>query len=148
MKAFADSSALVKLYADEDGSEEVRALAAVVVAQLCRVEVPAALWRKQRLGELDAADAQVLTADFEADYHGDADAGPRFAVLAATIDVLDDAARLCAAHGLRAYDSVQLASALGARAADPQCSHLASFDRPLRRAAAAEGFALLPAGEG
>jgi len=34
------------------------------------VEVPAALWRKQRTGELSAGDARLLTADFEADYSG------------------------------------------------------------------------------
>jgi predicted nucleic acid-binding protein len=52
LSAFADSSALVKLYADEDGYQQVRGMASIAVAQLARVEVPAALWRKQRLGEL------------------------------------------------------------------------------------------------
>ena len=64
MSVFADSSALVKLYADEAGAGEVRALRAVAVSQLSRVEVPAALWAKQRLVELDVVDAQVLTAEF------------------------------------------------------------------------------------
>ena len=50
---FADSSALVKLYADEPGHEQVRQPMHLVVAQLARVEVPSAIWRKQRLGELD-----------------------------------------------------------------------------------------------
>jgi predicted nucleic acid-binding protein len=55
LSTFADSSALVKLYADEVGHEQVRGLVSVAVAQLARVEVPAALWRKQRMGELSAA---------------------------------------------------------------------------------------------
>jgi predicted nucleic acid-binding protein len=70
LSAFAGSSALVKLYADEAGHEQVRSLVSIAVAQLARVEVPAALWRKQRMGELSAGDARLLTADFEADYFG------------------------------------------------------------------------------
>ena len=45
MIPFADSSALVKLYADEAGSSEVRGFERFVVAQIARVEVPAALWK-------------------------------------------------------------------------------------------------------
>ena len=70
MSTFADSSALVKLYADETGHEQVRGTGSIVVSQLARVDVPAALWRKQRVGELSANDARLLTADFEADYFG------------------------------------------------------------------------------
>jgi predicted nucleic acid-binding protein len=47
-------------------------------------------------------------------------------------------------HRLRAADAVQLASALLARDADPGLSAIAAFDRTLRAAASAEGFALLP----
>jgi predicted nucleic acid-binding protein len=144
VSAFADSSALVKRYADEPGHEQIRRLAAVAVAQLARVEVPAALWRKQRLGELTADHARLLTADFEADYFGTEDEPPRLAAVMITDRVLDDAARFCAVHGLRAYDGVQLSSAMAARRADPQCATFAAFDHALRTAAAAEAFTLLP----
>ncbi|MGH3273553.1 MAG: type II toxin-antitoxin system VapC family toxin [Streptosporangiaceae bacterium] len=144
MSTFADSSALVKLYADEDGHEHVRGLVSVVVAQRARVEVPAALWRKQRMGELSASDARLLTADFEADYYGTDSAPPRFSAVATAGHLLDRAARLCATHGLRAYDAVQLSSALAVRGADESCTAFAAFDRSLRAAAAAEGFQLLP----
>lgn len=145
MSTFADSSALVKLYSDEPGHEHVRGLASVAVAQLARVEVPAALWRKQRLGELSADDAGLLAADFEADYFGADSEPPRFVAVATTAGILDDAARLCASHGLRAYDAVQLSSALAVRHSDQSCTAFAVFDRSLRRAAAAEGFDLVPA---
>jgi uncharacterized protein len=145
LSTFADSSALVKLYSDEPGHEHVRGLASVAVAQLARVEVPAALWRKQRLGELSADDAGLLAADFEADYFGADSEPPRFAAVATTAGILDAAARLCASHGLRAYDAVQLSSALAVRHADASCTAFAAFDRSLRRAAAAEGFDLIPA---
>ena len=45
MTTFADSSAPVKLYADEQGAEAVRGLTAIAVSQLALVEVPAALRR-------------------------------------------------------------------------------------------------------
>jgi len=142
---FADSSALVKLYADEPGHEQVRELSQLVVAQLARVEVPSAIWRKQRLGELGPEAAGVLTAAFEADWYGTDEDPPRFSAVSATIALLDEAARLCAVHGLRAYDAVQLASAVAVRTVLPECSTVVVFDRQLRTAAAAEGFGLLPA---
>lgn len=145
MSTFADSSALVKLYADEDGYQQVRSMTSIAVAQLARVEVPAALWWKQRMGELSANDARLLTADFEADYFGTDSEQPRFAAVVATERVLDEAAWLCASHGLRAYDAVQLSSALAVRRVDGSCMTLAAFDRSLRTAAATEGFELLPA---
>lgn len=144
MSTFADSSALVKLYADEAGDEDIRALVTVAVAELARVEVPAALWRKQRMGELSAGDARLLTADFEADYFGTGTEPPRFVAVAATGSLLDEAAALCASHGLRADDAVQLSTALAVRRTDESCAAFAAFDRPLRAAAAAEGFDLVP----
>jgi len=116
----------------------------VVVSCLARVEVPAALWRKHRIGELPAGDAAVLTAEFEADYFGDEDEAGRFAILGLPAALLDDAARLVATQGLRAYDAVQLASARAARVAEPRCATFACCDQALRSAAAAEGFALVP----
>jgi hypothetical protein len=135
---------MVKLYADEPDHHMVRELNVLVVSALARVEVPAAIWRKNRMGELDPADAGVLIAAFEADYHGSALDQPRFAVVAATAPVLEAAARLSGVHGLRAYDAVQLASAKAAAHIVPDCRTVAAFDVTLRAAAAAEGFALLP----
>src|SRR5664280_311658 len=143
--AFGDASALVKLCADEAGAEQVRGLTGLVVGQISRVEVPAALWRKQRLGEITSAEAQVLVEEFEADFFGTPDEPPRFAVVTLSANVLDGAAQLCAVHGLRGYDAVQLSCALAVRRIDSACSTLAAFDRVLRVAAAMEGFALLPA---
>lgn len=135
----------MKLYADEVDHELVRAPSnLVVVSCLARVEVPAALWRKHRLGELDAGTARLLVDAFEADYFGDGDSVPRFLVTAVTEGVLEDAARLVATHPLRAFDAVQLAGARAARAADPECVDLMCFDTTLRAAAAAEGFRVIP----
>jgi predicted nucleic acid-binding protein len=141
---FADSSAVVKLYADEFGADAVRSLSLVVVSQLARVEVPAALWRKHRRGELTANDTAVLIAEFEADYFGDGTQLPRFSVIAVTAPILEHAAYLVGVHGLRAYDAVQLASACAAKDAVVEEVAFAAFDKALRDAAAAQGLALLP----
>jgi predicted nucleic acid-binding protein len=118
----------------------------MVVSCLARVEVPAAIWRKSRSGELDAADAAILTAEFEADFYGDGAGDSRFIAIGLPDHLLVDAAAMAASRGLRAYDSVQLASARAARAADPGCGAFACYDRELRNAAAADGFALVPEG--
>ncbi|HET9874951.1 MAG TPA: type II toxin-antitoxin system VapC family toxin [Mycobacterium sp.] len=137
---FADSSALVKLYADEQQSADVRKLSPLVVSQLARVEVPAALWRKHRIGEIAATDVAVLVADFEADYFGDMAAPPRFSVVAVTATLLDAAAHLVGIHGLRAYDAVQLASVLAVAEAVPEGIDFLGYDGALNAAAAAEGL--------
>jgi len=123
----------------------VRELRALAVSALARVEVVAAIWRKQRLGELDAVDAHVLVAAFEADYRGTATRSSRFVAVEVSAAVLERAAELLAVHGLRAYDIVQLASALTVREADPGCRTFVAFDDQLRRAAALQRFTLLPA---
>lgn len=116
-----------------------------MVSCVARVEVPSAIWRKSRIGELGSSDASLLVAEFEVDYYGDAESPPRFAVVALPDPVLSDAAQLVATRALRAYDAVQLATARAARTADPSCSSFACFDSELRDAAAADGFDLIPA---
>ena len=144
MSAFADSSALVKLYADESDEGVREGPPSWVVSALARVEVPAALWRKQHLGELALDDAAVLVASFDADFHGTGSDAPRFVVLALGATVLELAAALLRHHPLRTLDALQLASALAARDVDPACDTIVCWDRTLRAAATREGFALLP----
>jgi uncharacterized protein len=140
---FADSSAIVKLYADESGAETVRELSPLIISQLARVEIPAALWRKHRLDELSLADVTVLISAFEADYFGTDQEPARFLVIAATASILDEAAQLAGIHGLRAYDAVQLASACSALREVTEGMRFAAFDQALIAAAGREGFELL-----
>jgi len=111
---------------------------------LARVEVPAAIWRKVRMGEVDARDGAILTQAFEADWTSSDTARRPFLVIALPVQLLDQAAGLAATQGLRAFDAIQLASALAARDADAGCDSFACFDAGLRRSAAAQGFVLLP----
>lgn len=137
MSEFADASAVVKRYADEPGSELAREHAEAIVSALSQVEVTSALWRKHRLGELEvvevAASVQALRMEWAA-----------LTVVPVGNEVLGRAARVVARHPLRAGDAIQLASAVLAREADPECDTMLCFDDRLRDAAAIEGFALLP----
>lgn len=142
MTAFLDSSALVKRYADESGSDLVQVVSPPVIASdLAAVEVPAALWRKHRVGQISAPDAQILCRRFLADI--DANSSRSDAVLIEVgTDILRTAIDLVARHPLRAYDAVQLASALAASRLLGNCP-FGCFDSQLNDAAAAEGLTLL-----
>ena len=147
MTRFFDSSALVKLYSNEVDSEAVRALTGpIVVSVLARVEVPSAIWRKQRLGDITSEEAGTLALEFEFDWFGDDDAPPRFDAVPADARVLDSAANLVASHGLRAYDAIHLSTALAVRRILPECASIVVFDTSLRSAAISEGFELVPSG--
>jgi uncharacterized protein len=134
----------VKLYSDEAGADAVRRLSSLVVSILARVEVPSAIWRKHRIGELSSEDAAVLVDEFEWDWFGEDEADVRFAVVRVSTEILDLAALSAARHPLRAYDAVQLASALAARAASPDLTCFVCFDDTLADAARAEGFTPRP----
>ena len=116
-----------------------------MISALARVEVTSALWRKARTGELEDALASTLVNAFVLDFHGDRDSDPRFAIVAPTEPVLVAAAREAARHSLRAYDAVQLASALAVREVDPRCDGFACFDAELQCAASRAGFTVVPA---
>jgi uncharacterized protein len=111
---------------------------------LARVEVTAAIWRKHRAGALNLDDSLVLIRAFQVDCAGAPSRQPRFLAVAVAEAVLVRATELTGNHGLRAYDAVQLASALAARDVDERCATFASFDKDLARAARAEGFETLP----
>lgn len=141
---FADSSALLKLYSDEQGSDAIRdqeGATPFVVSGLARADVPAALWRKARMGEIDPTDARLLTTDFEVDWYGTGAEDERFGLMPVSAALLSDAARLCEIHPLRASDAVQLASALALGPGEP--AGFACFDRRLAAAAQAEGLAVI-----
>jgi predicted nucleic acid-binding protein len=145
LTVFADSSALVKLYVPEAHHAVVRDISEpIVVSALAEVEVPAALWRKQRLGELSAADAGLLCAEFAADVAGEDLPAPRFAVVSVGDDVVDAAVEAVSRHPLRADEAVQLASAVVVRRLLGDLIGFVAFDVALRSAAAAEGFGLVP----
>jgi hypothetical protein len=69
-------------------------------------EIVAALFLRARTGTLALSDAQTAAAQFKADLEG------RYQVVEVTKQLVDLAMVLVEEHGLRGYDSVQLAAAL------------------------------------
>jgi uncharacterized protein len=115
----------------------------LVISALAQVEVTAAIWRKHRAESLALDDALLLLRAFRADYERSLGTSPRFTVISVTDEILRRAAELTGEHGLRAYDSVQLASALTVRGISGDCDTLAAFDRALVSAALLEGMKVL-----
>ncbi|MFN8511395.1 MAG: type II toxin-antitoxin system VapC family toxin [Thermomicrobiales bacterium] len=142
---FLDSSALLKRYVVEPGSRWIRALTSpavgheLFVAAIVRVEAVSALARRRREGRLSALGARNLRLLIERQIG-------RCIVAEANDAVLQRACDLLERHALRAYDAVQLASALEsndrlqARALAPIT--FVSADQRLLAAASAEGLAV------
>jgi predicted nucleic acid-binding protein len=133
---FLDSSALAKRYVQEPGTAVVvglfRRAAQLAASGLALVEVPAALFRRARAGDLTLDQARTHAAEVEKDLRQMYVVEPRKAVL-------DRANELVHRHPLRAYDAVQLASALRLRQSSGAAVTLVCADRALATAAKAEG---------
>ena len=110
---FLDTSVLVRLYdrREPGGPRLARRLRPghrhrLLIARVARVEFASAFQRKLRTGEMPAAAALRALARFQRQRQ------ERYEELPVSDDVLDLAEQLLARHTLRAYDAVQLASAL------------------------------------
>ena len=137
MILFCDSSALVKLYVHEDGSDAVSAQAAasevLAVCRLTWVEVMSALARRVRERPQDSVAVATARQRFTADW-------PRYLCLEVTQELAELAGDYADTFALRAYDSVQLAAAELARRDMPGQVHFACFDARLSKAAKVLGI--------
>jgi uncharacterized protein len=142
---FLDSSAVVKRYLTEIGSPWMKGITDPAagnnswVCALAGVEVLAALYRRVRTGVLLLPQARRLDHVFRADLN------TLFGVIEPEPGILGVAMRLVAIHPLRAYDAVQLATALYLRSQYAASSArlrptFISADQNLARAAALEGL--------
>jgi uncharacterized protein len=138
---YLETSALVKLYVREPGTEQLLKLVSrtnhhrFAVLTLSRVEFQSAIRRREREGDIDPTLAQRLLMRFGEHME------TKFLKQAINDSVLDLAASLVDQHGLRAYDAVQLAGCLTLRAGSRQDSPtFISSDQRLIRAAEAEGL--------
>lgn len=138
MILFADSSALIKLYLPEPGSDRMLAAAEaaeLAISPLAVAELHAAFARRLREGLLMVAEYDRVAVQFEAERE-------------LMIDVLPDAnllsriPALCRSHPLRGADALQLASALALQREGLEVTFAAS-DRALLTAAAVEGLPTL-----
>jgi predicted nucleic acid-binding protein len=139
---YLETSALVKLYVREPGSERLLRLAARVtnhrfaVLALSRVEMHSAIRRRQREGDIEAAIADRLLSQFEQHLES------RFIKQVLNDQLIDLATSLVKRNGLRAYDAVQLAGCLMLKenSASDEPSFVCS-DQRLLQAAEQEGLA-------
>lgn len=139
MILFCDTSALLKLYITEDGSEAVKAkmieAEAVAVCRIAWAEAFAAFARRVRDVPEDAAVIEHAKTALAQDW-------PNFIVMEVTQQLVERAADYADTFALRGYDSVQLAAAfeLG-RAESPIC--FACFDTRLNKAASVLGMSCI-----
>jgi predicted nucleic acid-binding protein len=141
---FTDSSALAKRYVAETGTGWTRDLLdpstgnVVVLARITAVELIAAIARRERAGALSPSDAATARTDFRGHL------ADEYQIVEVDEAVVNRAMLLAETHGLRAYDAVQLAAALGVNAiyltAGAPAITLVSADAELNAAATAEGL--------
>ena len=131
---FLDASAIVKKYIAERGSDRLRALVRArrefAIARVSQVEVPAALARRAREGDLRRDVAERHAAQFDDDVAA-------MRVVELRPPVLNIASRLVWAHPLRAYDALQLAAAIHLKRMSQTAVTFVAADGPLCDAAAA-----------
>jgi predicted nucleic acid-binding protein len=141
---YLDTSALVKRYVDEVGSNWLRAMLtadpapAVIVVHLTIVEMTSALMRRMREGLLDLEEYTQLQNAFRADCLHE------YEMVTAVAEIIDVANRLLELYPLRAYDAVHLAAAVVVNR-QLRASRLAPLifvcaDNQLNEAALAEGL--------
>jgi len=109
---FLDSSALVKRYILERGSAWVEAIVdsefgnKIFIARITWVEVLSAFARRQREGSLSATEVEQSTEIFKYDLDN------QYQLVEVNGTLAEAAGKLVRRHPLRAYDAIQLASAL------------------------------------
>lgn len=133
MRIYLDTSSLVKLYVDEPGTSEVRALVAratvVATSAIAYPEARAALARRRREGALSPTTFATAKRKLEDDW-------PKYLTIVVTDSLCREAGRLAERYRLRGYDSVHLASYLEvASQAGASTVTFSAFDERLTRAA-------------
>jgi uncharacterized protein len=143
---FLESSALLKRYVHEVGTDYVVGLTAPAaghalhVSRLSQVELVAAIARRRKGKTIRAKVASMLLDRVRDDFSG------LFRIVEVSPEVLGHAEALADRHAIRAYDAVQLAAALAVAAnlADAGLSlTFVSSDRELNAAAGAEGLSVV-----
>ena len=135
MIAYLDTSSLVKLYVEEEGSRLIRELVAraelVATSVVAYAEARAALARQRREGGLTAAGYDRAKNDFERDW-------PRYLTIEVNEAVYRSAGDLAEKHHLRGFDSLHLASYLSLYRDRARQIRFSAFNEALNRAARKE----------
>lgn len=140
MILFCDTSALIKLYIVEAGSEELKARVleaeAVAVCRIAWAEAYAALSRWTREVPEDASIIEQAKIALAADW-------PNFVVMEVDQAMVELAGEYADTFALRGYDSIQLAAASEAGRISQSPIFFACFDARLNKAAKLLGMLYL-----
>ncbi len=140
---YLDTSALIKLYVEEEGTERVVAIThdfdgvQIIILDVTPLEARSAVRRRQREGDISGADADRILDRIEDD------TSSSFLVQPSTSAVIEGAARLIDRHPLRAYDALQLAGCLVIRDIVPGPLTFVCADVRFCEAAELEGLTVL-----
>lgn len=141
---YLETSALVKLYVREPGTERLLSIAArssansLVILSLSQVEFRSAVRRRERNGEIPAVVANQLLDLFKR--HAES----RLVRQAVTDYLIDLASALVDRHGLRAFDAIQLAGYLALKTSvGAETPIFVCADHGLLSAAELEGVPIL-----
>ena len=140
MILFCDTSALLKLYVAEEGSEElkvrVQEAEAIAVCRIAWAEAFAALSRRAREVPDDAAVIEQAKAALAADW-------PHYVVLEIDQTLVERAGEFADTFALRGYDSIQLAAAFETARISQTPIFFACYDLRLNKAAKLLGMLCL-----
>ncbi len=136
-----DTSALVKRYVTESGSDAVARLCAEAEYQITSVateaELPAALARAVRVGAISRDDGDLAVQAWERERED-------LLWIQLVQPIVRQAGQLAWQYGLRGYDAIHLAAALWWRANMGQPLLLVTYDRELWGAAQRSGLMVFP----
>ena len=146
---FLDTSAVVKRYVMEEGSEVVQHLMSpeaghdLYISHVTVVETIAAVARRGRSGDLSEGEVEATIGQFQRDL-------PRlYDVIRVAEGVIQRAAGLARTRALRGYDAIQLASALSVREIlQMEAVTFVCSDDALNAAAQSEGLTVINPLEG
>lgn len=139
MTPYLDTSSMVKLYVQEEGTKAVQELASqstsITTSWLAYPEARAAFAGKYRRGELTEEQYRRVIAAFEGDWGS-------YLALEVSYHILLEAGQLAEKHGLKAADAIHLASGRYIASIDrrPASFLFVCHDGQLLRAAQAEGL--------
>lgn len=140
MILYCDTSALLKLYITEAGSDELKALVqeaeAVAVCRIAWAEAFAELSRRAREVPEDALVIEQAKAALAVDW-------PRFVVLEIDQPLVERAGEYADTFALRGYDSIQLAAAFETGRISQTPIFFACYDLRLNKAAKLLGMLCL-----
>ena len=136
---YLDTSALIKRYIKEAGSEKVHSLFSskinLVTSKIAYVEVYAAFTRRKREGDLPPTRYQKVCRLFEREW-------PAYLVIELHDDILRLSRDLIKKHPLRGFDAIHLASAKFIKQQIKKATTFVCADKRLLNSAKSEGFKL------